>query len=183
MAPLALDINAGPATMTRQWQTLSYQDASRHALFGVRGWPLVFAASLWLDLLRTLAPLAEEAASAGMTLVQFLDLAYPELAFAKLLLAINSAAAVLISCLLLIRQQRFRPVAVALLVGSWPAAAAWSALKGGPGLEEALGQSVLPWLISCVVWVTYLQRSRQVRVTFENCVLAGEGGSAPLGSR
>ena len=169
--------------MTRQWQTISRQDASRHALYGVAGWPLVFAASLWLDLLRILAPLAEEANSAGMTLAQFLDLAYPELVFAKLLLAINSAAAVLIACLLLTRQPHFRPIAVALLVGSWPVAAAWSALKGGPGLEEALGQSVLPWLISCVVWVTYLQRSRRVRVTFEQCVLAGEGNSAPLGSR
>lgn len=169
--------------MTRQWQTVSRQDATRHALYGIRGWPLVFAASLWLDLLRTLAPLAEEASSAGMTLVQFLDLAYPELAFAKLLLALNCAAAVLIACLLLTRQHHFRPVAVALLVCSWPVAAAWSALKGGPSLEEALGQSVLPWLISCVVWVTYLQRSRRVRVTFEHCVLAGEDSSAPLGGR
>ena len=169
--------------MTRQWQTVSHQDASRHALFGIRGWPLVFAASLWLDLLRTLAPLAEEAASAGMTLVQFLDLAYPELAFAKLLLALNGAAAVLVACLLLTRQPYFRPIAVALLAGSWPVAAALSAFNGGPGLEEALGQSVLPWLISCVVWITYLQRSRRVRVTFEHCVLAGEGGSAPLGSQ
>ena len=169
--------------MTRQWQTVSRQDARRDALYGVTGWPLVFVASLWLDLLRILAPLAAEANIAGMTLVQFLDLAYPELVFVKLLLALNSAAAVLIAGLLVTRQPLFRPVAVALLVGSWPVAAACSALKGGPGLEEALVQGVLPWLFSCVVWATYLQRSRRVRVTFEHRILAGEGNRAPLGSR
>jgi hypothetical protein len=34
----------------------------------------------------------------------------------------------------------------------------------------ALVMTFFPWALSCAVWVTYLQRSKRVRVTFENCV-------------
>lgn len=51
--------------------------------------------------------------------------------------------------------------------------------------------SFIPWLISCAVWVSYLQRSQRVRVTFEHLVLVNDsvdaqlqlntnGGSAPV---
>lgn len=41
-----------------------------------------------------------------------------------------------------------------------------------PGIDAGLGADFIPWLVTCPVWVTYLQRSKRVRVTFEHKVLA-----------
>ncbi|MDO8770842.1 MAG: DUF2569 family protein [Burkholderiaceae bacterium] len=164
--------------MTRQWQTIGSQEAIQHHLYGVKGWPVVLSISIFLDLFRVLSPLADEASSAGMNLFQFFSLAYPEIVFAKILLTLNGAAALVIAWLLFTRHRKFRIASSALLVGCWPTAAGLSAALGVPELSEALAESFLPWFISSVIWVTYLQRSRRVRVTFEQCVLVGDVGGA-----
>lgn len=112
-----------------------------------------------------------------MTLFRFLNLAYPEIVFTKILLTLNGAAAVVIAWLLFTRHLKFRIVSSALLIACWPVAAALSAIMGVPNLSETLAESIGPWVISTVIWVTYLQRSKQVRFTFERCVLIGDVGS------
>lgn len=163
--------------MTRQWQTVDSQIAIQHPLYGVKGWLVIFGVSIFLDLFRVLTPLADEANSAGMTLFRFLNLAYPEIVFTKILLTLNGATAVVIAWLLFTRHPKFRIVSSALLIACWPVAAALSAVIGVPELREMLAESIGPWAISSVIWVTYLQRSKQVRVTFERCVLVGDVGS------
>ena len=157
--------------MARQWQKVSREEATRDPLYGLRGWPVVFAMSLGLYVLFILSPLAEEARSADMTLVEFFDLAYPEILFTKMLLALNTAATAVICALMLRRHPNFRLVSMTLLIACWPVVGVLSAVMAVPSLDEMLAQSIFPWLISSLVWTTYLQRSRAVRVTFEHSVL------------
>ena len=160
--------------MARQWRLVSREDATRHPLYGLRGGPMVFAMSLCFYVLYILSPLAEEARSANMTLVQFFDLAYPEIVFPKMLLALSTAATGAICALMLLRHRLFRLVSMTLLMACWPLAAVVSAVMAVPSLDEMMAQSVLPWLISLFVWTAYLQRSRAVRVTFEHSVLLSD---------
>ena len=47
---------------------------------------------------------------------------------------------------------------------------AWAWINPFDGLGSAIAMSFFSWAISCAVWVTYLNRSRRVRVTFEHLI-------------
>jgi Protein of unknown function (DUF2569) len=167
--------------MTIRWNEVPVEEAHRHPLFGVRGWLLVFAVGLVLGLLKELGALAGEAGKAGMSLGEFLSLDHPAISYAKLAIGLQTSTVVVIYWLLLSKNPSFRNAASALLLANWPVAALIGLAYPFPGLGNALAQTLILWAVSCAVWVTYLQRSKRVRVTFENRVsvsTADEGASS-----
>ena len=80
--------------------------------------------------------------------------------------------------LLLTKHEAFRKVSSGLLLASWPLIAAIGVLLPGSGVGSELALSFFPWAISCAIWVTYLNRSRRVRVTYENSVSSDEAAAS-----
>ena len=109
-----------------------------------------------------------------MPLSEFLSVEHPAITFVKLALGLNAAMIVIVYWALFTKHPRFRIIASSVLLASWPAAALLGLASPFDGLGAALGLSLFPWVISCAVWVTYLQRSRRVRVTFEHQVRSDE---------
>ena len=164
--------------MARQWQVVSPEKARDHHLYGVKNWLAVFALGVLLGVLREVGTLAGEAHKAHLTVSQFFAIDHPAVTFTKLALSLEVGLVAIIYWLLITKHQNFRQVTTALLLCSWPAAALLGLANSFPGLGESLAMSFFSWALSCAIWVTYLQRSKRVRITFEHCVLPTEASSA-----
>ena len=166
--------------MAREWRAVSSNEARDHALYGVKNWLAVFAFGILLSVLRELGTLASEARKADLTVEEFFAIDHPAVIFTKFALSIEVGVVVVIYWLLITKHKNFRQVTTALLLCSWPAVALLGLANSFPGLGEALAISLFLWALSCSIWVTYLQRSRRVRVTFEHRVLSTEASSERL---
>lgn len=160
--------------MGNRWKAVTLEQAKQHSLYGVGGWLVLFALGLALSLLRELGSLNSEATKAGMALGDFLSVDHPAISFIKFSLWLQVGMTAIIYWLMFSKHRSFRPVTTALLLGSWPVLALLGLVHQFPGLGEILAFGLVSWLISCAVWVTYLQRSKRIRVTFENLVLAND---------
>ncbi|GEM_PF-1982931 len=167
--------------MSRLWKKVTLAEAQAHPLYGVKNWLAVFAFGVLLGGLRELGSLNGEAHKAGLTITELLAIDHPAISFAKISLWLNAGIVAVIYWALLTKNPRFRLIASSLLLASWPMGALIGVVYPFDGLGKALVFSIFPWVISCAVWVTYLNRSRRVRVTFENEVLLepSEGSMAP----
>lgn len=160
--------------MTRQWKQLSLEDAKRHPLYGIKNWLAVYGFLLLIGPLVTIGQFSNSAHQSGLTLPQLLSADIAAGAFIKATIAFNVAIAALSFWFLFSKHQHFRVGSIALLVLQWPAYLVVLFIIGDPkipGLAAELTIRFLSSLLWIVVWVTYLQRSRRVRVTFENCVV------------
>lgn len=98
----------------------------------------------------------------------------------KLVLALDVLIAMVILGLLISKHPKFRFVSSLALLGAWPTLLLLGVLlllarvDPFPGMADALARDFFGWVIHCAVWVTYLQRSKRVRVTFEHRVLANK---------
>jgi hypothetical protein len=90
--------------------------------------------------------------------------------FLKIFAAASVFSWLVILALYGLKSRSFRIVAITLIMAPWPVLATVYL----PHLPQSLilGGSIV-WLIAAVTWVAYLQRSRRVRVTFEQRILAG----------
>ncbi len=158
--------------MAKRWQKVTVEQARQHPLYGVGGWLIVFAVGLLLGLISGLGDVRGEAHKAGMTMWELLSRDHPAATYVNAALGLQVFIVASIYWLLLSKHASFRMVTSALLLGGWPAAALLGALGPFPGLAGSLALAFFSWAISCAVWVTYLQRSERVRVTFENCLAA-----------
>ena len=160
--------------MSRVWKTVPLPEAKSHHLYGVKNWLAVFGVGVLLSLLREVGELNGEAHKLGLTIGQMLSIDHPAVSFVKTTLILNVGMVSAIYWMLFSKHPKFRFVSSSLLLLSWPAAALIAAINPFDGIGGALGLSLIPWLLSCGVWVTYLNRSRRVRVTFENQILQAE---------
>jgi hypothetical protein len=156
--------------MSTQWKTISPTEATKHPLYGVKGWLLFFAITNLFGLLRELGSLSGEARRAGMTISQFLSYPHPSIALLTDAMKIEAIALAIIYWLLFTKNAVFRPVVTAILICHFPLIIIFGLFNPFDGMAEALAPGFFSWVVSCAVWVTYLQRSRRVRVTFEHCV-------------
>jgi hypothetical protein len=164
--------------MSNTWIRISPEEAAVHPLYGVKNWLAVFAVGILLGLLRELGSLSGEAHKAGMTVIQLLSVDHPAISFAKLALGLNFVLVTLIYWALLTKHPKFRVIASLALLSYWPLAAIIGAMFMFDGLGQALALSLFSWVFSCAVWVTYLQRSKRVRVTFEHCINVNDSSTA-----
>lgn len=124
-----------------------------------------------------------EAYKAGLTISDLLSIDDPAISYLKLAFALQFLIVVVIYWLMFSKHPSFRKVVTGLLLGDWPAAALLGLIHPFPGQGETLGLGFLSWAFSCAVWVTYLQRSQRVRVTFEHCIAASGFVHSQIGSR
>lgn len=160
--------------MVRRWQQVSLEEAKQHPLYGIKNWLAVFAFAVLLIPLREFGGLRGAAYDAGMTLTQFLSYNEAFGTYAKIVLALETLMAAVIFWLLFTKQRSFRVVTSSLLLAHWPVISLFALATKAPGVGGVIGLGLISWVLSCTVWVTYLQRSRRVRVTFENCVVVAK---------
>lgn len=158
--------------MAAPWTTIAPEQAARHPLYGVKNWLAVFAFGVLFGFLREIAELNAEALKAGMTLSALLAIDHPGITFAKIALGLEAIAVVVIYWAMFTKHPKFRAIASSILLLTWPLSAAVAVTTSFEGAGQALALSFFPWVIGCAVWVTYLQRSARVRVTFEHQIRA-----------
>lgn len=160
-----------------KWRTVSADDARNHALYGVRGWLLVFVAAWLLGALHAAAPMGAVAEMAGDTTATFMGLKHPVASVVRWSFMVAVALAIIVGAMAYMKPRFFRVVATILLIASFPLDMAGLFLFPLPaefaaGMGAELGKALLGWIVSMCVWITYLQRSKRVRVTFEHKVRA-----------
>ncbi|MBI5316855.1 MAG: DUF2569 family protein [Nitrospirae bacterium] len=106
--------------------------------------------------------------------IDFLAHDIPIIRALKVALLIDALAAITIYWLLFSKHQSFRPISVCILLSIWPAQALRGFLDPSPAVVDALALSFFTYVVNCAIWVTYLQRSKRVRVTFEHSVKTGQ---------
>lgn len=158
--------------MARNWQKISLEEARQNPLYGAKNWLAVFAFGVLMVPLREFGEISGAAHTAGVGVSEMLALNDAVGTYAKVVLAFETLMAATIFWLLFTKHRSFRPVASVFLLASWPVFVTVAFATQPPGAAGVLGTMLFPWIVSCAVWVTYLQRSRRVRVTFENSILA-----------
>lgn len=156
--------------MSGQWQPISPSEATKHPLYGVKGWLLLFAIGVFLGPLMSLGQVNSAAFENSLTFWELLDIDHPSINFLKAALLMELALSALILFLLFTKNSNFRTVANLGRLLFWPLLCLIAFSEGIDETLSALATTFFPWALSCAVWVTYLQRSKRVRVTFENCV-------------
>ena len=165
--------------MSSKWQAISPVEAKQHLLYGVKGWLAVFAVGSLLGLGKEAGALNGAAHQAGLTLGQLFALDIPFVKALKLILTVEVLAIAVIYGFLFTKHPKFRPVTTGVMLCTYPLVFVIGIASQVNGLVGELVMGVIPWAISCAVWVTYLQRSERVRVTFEHCVRASSHAPAP----
>ena len=154
------------------WKRISAEEAKKHPLYGVRGWLSCFASVLVVGLIQQIQPIALQAFH-DVGPANWWAFNIPIVRALKFALGIYALAAIIIYLLLFSRHRNFRPVSSCILLSIWPAQALRGFLDPSPEVVDALALSFLSYVLHSVVGVTYLQRSKRVRVTFEHSVKAG----------
>jgi hypothetical protein len=154
--------------MTKRWKAVPAAEAQKHPLYGVAGWLLVFSISLALGLVSDIGRLKSEAYSVGMTLGEFFSIDHVAVSYAKFVLGSHTLIVAVIYWFLLSKHPSFRNAASILIASTLPVQVLIGAIFPFSGVGNVLAQQGIIWILSCAVWITYLQRSRRVRVTFEN---------------
>lgn len=155
------------------WTRISAEDAKSHPLYGVRGWLSGFAFVLAGGFFQIFNPILSQAfKEVGPINLMAHDI--PIIRFLKAALVIYAVAVIVIYWMLFSKHQSFRPVSSYILLSIWPAEALVGILDPSPAVVNAIGLSFFQHAFNCAIWVTYLQRSKRVRVTFEHSVKAGQ---------
>lgn len=154
--------------MSTSWKTISAEEAKAHPLYGIKNWLAVFALGVLFVPVREFGNLRGEAHKAGVTVAELLAFDQRLGAYIVAVLFIETIMLVVIYWLLFTKNPRFRNVVSAVWIASWPLMATVASVIQAPGTGAAVAMGAVPWALSCLVWVTYLQRSRRVRVTFEH---------------
>ena len=168
--------------MQKKWQSISIDEAKQHALYGVKGWLAVFCVGTFLGLSLTLAAVMRQANQLGLTMSQFLEIEPILGAYVTWEIALAVVTALVLAWLLFTKHRSFRVVATGITLSFWPISAVlayWTSAIQFEEVSSSLAMALFRWLVACAIWVTYLQRSHRVRVTFENTVLTTQVDAAP----
>lgn len=169
-----LVLKEGVASSER-WKRISLDEAKKHPLYGMKSWLVFFFIAVLAGPLKGYASIfgsfSGAARSAGISFTQALFANRPLGIFLTLNLFWELATVAGICLMLFSKHRRFRPTTIFLLLSYWPMAVTLALItQPTPGVGAALATELIVWAIGSAIWVTYLQRSRRVRVTYEQCV-------------
>lgn len=151
--------------MSTTWIKITPDEARQHKLYGTSGWLIVFSIGLLIGIASEFAL----AHTVGISFGELLSDNNPAISY-YLKFAIEVLAIVAIYWALFTKAPFFRKFTSGVLVGLFPLVSLVGYDLSIPDFGIALVKGAASWAISCAVWVTYLQKSKRVRVTFEHCI-------------
>ena len=154
-----------------KWKKISVEEAKLHPLYGIKGWLLLFAIGPLFGSLITYGQINNLAHKLNLSVTKFLAIDSPEVIYIEFSLWMNIALTTVIYILMITKNSDFRKIVSFMLLGAWPTLFLYGQAHPYSGIGSDLSASFLSWIIYCVVWVTYINKSRRVRVTFENAIL------------
>ncbi len=153
-----------------KWRNVSKETAAAHKLYGVGGWLLFFAVGCFLGLLADLGRVNIDARSMGLSTGDYLSIPHPSIGVTKATLLFEVIVVVCIYWMMFFKSVNFRRYASVLLLSVFPVVCLVALANTYEGVGTALASEFIRWAVSCGVWVSYLQLSTRVRVTFEHCI-------------
>jgi Protein of unknown function (DUF2569) len=157
---------------TAKFIPISHDTARAHPLYGVKGWLIVFGIVTVLGFLFNWGKFQFKYIEIGFKGTLF-DLLWLEgMGAHRFLFFIDLALLLFVLFLMFTKHRKFRLIVIAIAVLGNPLSLliALSGLLGKPDGSEVVKQ-LLFWVISMAIWVSYFNRSKRVRVTYENMVL------------
>jgi Protein of unknown function (DUF2569) len=166
-----------------KWQKVDLNEATKHKLFGVRGWLILFGTSWVLSVASTLGKTNQRLAEykTGLSWWQILFSDYPDANIFTFTIICMVLISGMIITLMVKRHKDFRIISIVSLLLQAPFFIGLTyisvhnlylqPIEIQTIIDEVTHGSV-SWIIACAVWIPYLQLSRRVRVTFEQSILA-----------
>lgn len=162
------------ATNPKDWVYVGPERAKQHKLYGPKNWLAVFAFGLIFGPLREWGEAMGVAREYGLTLGELLTESPTFDTFFTLVMATHLVINGTLLWMMFTKHPKFRIFGSAGLLASYPLWCLWALVSGFSEAGKSLGLAIFPWLVGCAVWVTYLNTSRRVRVTYEHQVRASE---------
>jgi hypothetical protein len=153
-----------------KWRYVGKETAAAHELYGVGGWLLFFAVGCFLGLLADLGRVNTDARSMGLSVGDYLSIPHPSISLTKATLLYEVIAVACIYWMIFSKSVNFRKYTSVLLLSMFPVVCLVAFVNSYEGVGAALASGFIRWAVSCGVWVSYLQLSTRVRVTFEHCI-------------
>jgi len=153
-----------------KWRYVGKETAATHELYGVGGWLLFFAVGCMLGLLADLGRVNADARSMGLSAGDYLSIPHPSITLTKATLLFEVIAVMAIYWMMFFKSVNFRRYASLLLLSTFPVVCLVALANSYEGVGAVLASGFIRWAVSCGVWVSYLQLSTRVRVTFEHCI-------------
>jgi hypothetical protein len=164
----------------RKWVKISEIDARQNKIYGLGFWLWIFLIGLILSPMGSIGKLRNAAYERKIGLEDFIYL--NELGVAShyiVIIILQCLAAIIIIPLIIGKHSAFRLASTISIAAVWPIylLISFIFLNHYPGLVSQQGKGTLEWLLLCAIWIAYIQRSRRVRITFENSILADSNRS------
>lgn len=165
----------------KKWQPVDIATAKTNPLYGLGLWLWVFALGCVIGFMMPLAQMSETyrmfGGEGGRSALYPIFTSWPDSGFYQFGTCINFAGLSLILYLLFTKHKYFRPTATAYLLLAGPLYLVSLWIYGGdrapyPLVSDFNGWAALfvAWPISCAIWISYLNLSKRVRITYENLV-------------
>jgi hypothetical protein len=158
--------------MFRKWQPISEADAKLHPLYGVEGWLIAFIIIYGLNFVTDFSAFASAALRAGVPGDEFSALDHRFVNTVKLKMGVCASAWLVVSWLMFVKSNYFRVISTTVIIVITPVL--WVAPAFSPFAGYTPISNLTLWIINSIVLITYLHRSRRVRITFEHKVLTSE---------
>lgn len=157
--------------MARQWKRIPLEEARTHPLYGIKGWLLFFVVTSVIGWLFGIAEINAAAIREGLTLTQLLSINAPGVSFIKFALFFDFLVLLSVLVCTFTKSRDFRKIISGVMLVIFPFVAFVGLSMQLPAeIGNELAKGFFRWLMMCAIWVTYLQRSVRVRVTFENSI-------------
>jgi hypothetical protein len=160
--------------MSRIWVKIPLHEAKQHPLYGIKSWLALFCFFMLSGEFIGTALLITEIHKSGITVAELLTLnANHEIIARNALL--TSIGTLFVFCFVLFtKHPKFRLVSSLLVLLPFPIICLSGFLYPVEGAGGILGLELPKWIASCCIWISYLNLSKRVRVTFENHILQSE---------
>lgn len=156
--------------MSEKWIQVSPEQAKQHRLYGIKGWLLVFMIGVVLSIVLPPLMVAGSLASHNISWSTFQKFDPNTAKFLKFLIGYVVIISGLIVWLAFEKAKEFRSFSIYALLSVFPVNVLLVALFQVAGSASFLGEDLIRWVISCAIWISYLNLSKRVRVTFESKV-------------
>ena len=161
-----------------KWQKIPLKEAKQHKLYGIRGWLAALAIPIILQglisFLIIYSVLSKKTEVAGMPLSELLSIDEPHITFVKLVVGYQILTTIIILFAFLTKTSGFRALFTWTNIAYFPYVFVAGYNNEFDGVMDILLQEFFPWILTCAIFVTYVQLSKRVRVTYERSIRSDE---------